>query len=199
MKILALSDLHRSASKAAEVLAESASADVVVGAGDFATMGLGLEDTISLLRGIKVPFILVPGNHDNLDALRASCSAIPSMHVLHGEALDVGGLAFFGLGYGSGVTDPEPWNRALNEAEATRLLLACPAEAIIVSHSPPFGAVDAQEDGRHDGSKSLREAILIRRPKIVLCGHIHHAWGRSEYIGETCAHNLGPHPTWFTI
>ena len=51
----------------------SREADVVVGAGDFATKGIGLRDTIDLLRAVVVPTVLVAGNHDDLDELRGAC------------------------------------------------------------------------------------------------------------------------------
>ena len=66
MRVLAFSDLHRDVAMAMAVVTESRDADVVVGAGDFATRGLGLQDTLSILRRVTVPFVLVPGNHDDL-------------------------------------------------------------------------------------------------------------------------------------
>ena len=41
MKILAFSDLHLSASHAADIVAASAGADLVIGAGDFCNMRMG--------------------------------------------------------------------------------------------------------------------------------------------------------------
>ncbi|MDB5579143.1 MAG: hypothetical protein JWR80_4319, partial [Bradyrhizobium sp.] len=61
MRILAFSDLHRDAAQAEVIVNESRDADVVVGAGDFASRGLGHEDTLDILRRMTVPFVLVPG------------------------------------------------------------------------------------------------------------------------------------------
>jgi hypothetical protein len=33
---------------------------------------------------------------------------------------------------------------------------------------------------------------MSRKPRLHLCGHIHHAWGTSGVIGECSVHNLGP-------
>ena len=87
MKILAFSDLHRDAAGAEAIVNESRGVDVVVGAGDFASCGLGHEDTLDVLRRIAVPFVLVPGNHDDLGALRAACADWPLAHLLHGQSL----------------------------------------------------------------------------------------------------------------
>ena len=115
MRILAFSDLHRDAAKAEAIVNESRGADVVVGAGDFASCGLGHEDTLGILKRMTVPFVLVPGNHDDLGELFAACADWPLAHLLHGQSVVIGGVPFFGIGLGSGVIDPEPWNMVLDE------------------------------------------------------------------------------------
>lgn len=199
MRILAFSDLHRDAGKAEAIVNESRGADVVVGAGDFASCGLGHGDTLNVLRRLTVPFVLVPGNHDDLGELCAACADWPLAHLLHGQSVVIGGVAFFGVGLGSGVIDPEPWNMVLDEAEAAQLLTLCPAQAVLVSHSPPLGIADQQKDGRHSGSAALREAIAQHQPRITICGHVHNGWGQSGTIAQTPVHNIGPRPRWFVV
>ena len=58
MKILAFSDLHRDVEAARRIVEVSSGADVVVGAGDFATCGEGAKDTLDILQGIRVPWFL---------------------------------------------------------------------------------------------------------------------------------------------
>jgi Icc-related predicted phosphoesterase len=199
MKILAFSDLHRDAAMAEAIVNESRGADVVVGAGDFASCGLGHGDTLNVLRRMTVPFVLVPGNHDDLGELRAACADWPLAHLLHGQSVVIGGVPFFGIGLGSGVIDPEPWNKVLDEAEAARMLSRCPEHAVLVSHSPPHGIADRQKDGRHAGSAALRDAIAQHQPKVTICGHVHNAWGQSGTIGQTPVHNIGPRARWFVV
>jgi uncharacterized protein len=199
VKIVAFSDLHRDAAMAEAVVRDSGDADVVVGAGDFATCGVGLQDTLSILRRMTVPFVLVPGNHDDLEELRATCADWPQAHVLHGQSVQIDGVVFFGVGFGSGVVNPEPWNKALDEDEAARMMMQCANGAVLVSHSPPWGVADRQKDGRHDGSAALRDAVLIRQPRIMLCGHIHQGWGQTGSIGTTPIHNIGPRPRSFVV
>jgi Icc-related predicted phosphoesterase len=199
MKILAFSDLHRDVTLADAVVRQSSDADVVVGAGDFATCGLGLQDTMSVLQRMPVPLVLVPGNHDDLDELRAACAGWRLAHVLHGQSVVVDGVPFFGIGHGSGVVNPEPWNKVLDEGEATQMLMRCPERAVLISHSPPYGIADQQTDGRHAGSAALRDAVLLRQPRITICGHIHNGWGQSGIIGHTPIHNIGPRPRLFVV
>jgi len=198
MRILAFSDLHRNRDAAQAIVDASRETDVVVGAGDFATKGIGLRDTIDLLRAVVVPTVLVAGNHDDLDELRGACRDGKAVHVLHGEAATVEGIPFFGLGFEIPAgTREEPWNQRMNELEAAKLLLACPRGAILVTHSPPLGVADVQTNGIHEGSRSIGDAVLSTKARLHLCGHIHHAWGTSGIIGECRVHNLGPTVNWF--
>ena len=107
MRILAFSDLHRDLGQAAELVRMAGEADVVVGAGDFASVHEGLEETIAALRPIEKPTVLVPGNNETEDELRAAVAGWEAATVLHGERLDLGGTPFFGLGGGIPVT---PWD-----------------------------------------------------------------------------------------
>lgn len=200
MKILAFSDLHRSTDAAQAIIDASPQADVVVGAGDFATQGSGLRDTIDLLRAVRASMVLVAGNHDDLDELRSACGGNNSIHVLHGEATIVAGIPFFGLGFEipAGKRD-EPWNRRLEEAEAATMIRGCPPGAVLVTHSPPFGCADVQRGGAHEGSRAIRDAVTSMKPRLHLCGHIHHAWGTCGLIGQCRVHNLGPTVNWFSV
>ena len=70
VKLLAFSDLHRDLEQGARLVEMSTEADVVIGAGDFASVHEGLEETIAALAPIATPTVLVPGNNETVDALR---------------------------------------------------------------------------------------------------------------------------------
>src|SRR5512146_2701073 len=106
MKLLAFSDLHRDLGQAATLVEMSAEADVVIGAGDFASVHEGLGETIGALATIETPTILVPGNNETEDALREAASAWSAATVLHGAGTTIDGVDFYGLGAGIPVT---PW------------------------------------------------------------------------------------------
>jgi Icc-related predicted phosphoesterase len=52
--------------------------------------------------------------------------------------------------------------------------------------------VDRSGSGEHLGSEAVRRAIEERRPRLVLCGHIHESWGEEATAGSTRVVNLGP-------
>src|SRR4051794_35069469 len=191
MRILAFSDLHRDLDQAATLVEMSADADVVLAAGDFASVHEGLAETIEALTGIETPTILVPGNNETIEALREAAAGWKPATVLHGEAAEIEGTVFFGLGAGIPVT-PWDWSFDLDETAATAMIADCPEGAVLVLHSPPKGHCDANSEGGHFGSEALLAGIEARSPRLAVCGHIHESWGCESTIGATPVRNLGP-------
>jgi Icc-related predicted phosphoesterase len=191
VKLLAFSDLHRDLAQAERLVESSSEADVVIAAGDFASVHEGLEETIGTLAPITVPTVLVPGNNETEDALRAACEGWDAAMVLHGESTEIDGIQFFGLGAGIPVT-PWDWSFDLNEQEAAEKLAGCPEGAVLVVHSPPKGHCDESSSGEHLGSRAILDAIETERPPLAVCGHIHESWGTESEIAPTRVVNLGP-------
>jgi uncharacterized protein len=198
MRLLAFSDLHRDLGRAASLVERSDEADVVIGAGDFASVHEGLDEMIGALAAIEKPSVLVPGNNETADALRETASAWPAATVLHGEGAEVAGRTFFGLGAGIPIT-PWDWSFDLSDEEATAALEDCPEGAVLVLHSPPLGHCDQSSAGDHLGSPALTTAIERIRPPLAVCGHIHESWGERSRIGVSEIANLGPDGAFFEV
>ncbi|HEX8689245.1 MAG TPA: metallophosphoesterase [Solirubrobacterales bacterium] len=198
MKLLAFSDLHRDLGQAAKLVEMSAEADVVIGAGDFASVHEGLEETIGALAAIEAPTVLVPGNNETDEALREATAGWDAATVLHGDGTTIEGVEFFGLGAGVPVT-PWDWSFDLDDETAGEMLAPCPEGAVLVLHSPPQGHCDANGGGDHFGSAALRQAVEQKRPRLAVCGHIHESWGCQSELGETSIRNLGPKGTWLEL
>jgi Icc-related predicted phosphoesterase len=192
MKLLLFSDLHCDVDAAARLVTEARDVDVAVGAGDFAITRRGVEKTIDVLKGLSCPAVLVPGNGESYAELAAACNDWPAGHVLHGSGATVDGVSFYGLGGGVPVTPFGAWSWDLTEAEAEGLLADCPEGCVLVSHSPPRGAVDVSATGRSLGSTALRETVERTRPALVVCGHIHDCGGQTAMLGATPVVNAGP-------
>ncbi len=199
MKILAFSDLHRNVEAADKIVAASADADILVGAGDFATRGHGAAEIIQILRAANTPTVLVSGNHDNSKELRKLCSDWSDGYLLSAQPVTLANITFFGLGGEIPQRNFAEWNEAVSEEDASKALANCPDNAVLITHMPPFGYADLQRDGSHDGSKSITAAIEKKQPILHFCGHIHSAWGMSGKIGTTSIHNLGPTVNWFEL
>ena len=198
MRILAFSDLHRDLGRAASLVERSSEADVVIGAGDFASVHEGLDETIGALASIETPSVLVPGNNETADALRDAASAWHAATVLHGEGAEVEGRTFFGLGAGIPIT-PWDWSFDLSDEEAAEALEGCSDADVLVLHSPPHGHCDVSGGGQHLGSQALAAAIERIHPPLAVCGHIHESWGERSRIGATEVANLGPDGAFFEL
>jgi Icc-related predicted phosphoesterase len=192
MRLLLFSDLHADADAARRLVAMAEEADVVIGAGDFAILRRRIRVGIEVLRSIERPTVLVAGNHETAEELIDACRDWPGAQVLHGSGTTLGGVAFFGLGGGVPVTPFGDWSYDLTEDQAAALLADCPDGGVLVSHSPPKGLVDADSTGRSLGSTAVLAAIERRRPRLVVCGHIHERAGHRASHGPSTVVNSGP-------
>jgi Icc-related predicted phosphoesterase len=188
LRLLTFSDIHRDLDQARRLAERARDVDVVVAAGDFASVHRGLEELIDILAVIETPTVLVPGNNETDAALRAACRGWSAAQVLHGDGTDIDGVPFFGLGGGVPVT-PWEWSFDLTEEEAAERLAGCPGGAVLVSHSPPKGYVDGS---RHLGSEAVLHTIEERQPRLVVSGHIHEAAGEEALVGASRVLNPGP-------
>ena len=198
MKLLAFSDLHRDLGLAAELVAMSAEADVVIGAGDFASVHKGMAEPIDALAPIETPTVQGPGNNVTEEALREAASGWSAATVLHGDGTAIDGVEFYGLGAGIPVT-PWDWSFDLDDEAAASMLEPCPPDAVLVLHSPPQGHCDANGSGDHFGSPALLQAIEAKAPRLAVCGHIHESWECESQIDSTPVRNLGPKGTWIEV
>ena len=192
MKLLLFSDLHCDASAARDLVRRSAGVDVAIGAGDFGSGRRGVAVCIDVLRDLQCPAVVVPGNNESLDELRAACVGWETVHVLHGTGVEIAGRPFFGLGGGIPVTPFGDWSYDFTEDEAAELLKDFPAGGVLVTHSPPKGVLDIDAHGKSRGSTTVRDLLASKKPALVVCGHIHACGGRTEKVGDTLVVNAGP-------
>ena len=192
MKLLCFSDLHRDRGAAERLVEMSSEADVVIGAGDFAVRRQGLGDTLDVLAQISKPAVLVPGNGESVEELTEAAAQWKSAHVLHGTGCQCLGIPFWGVGGGIPVTPFGDWSYDFDEQQGEQLLEGCDAGGVLVVHSPPIDTVDHDSSGKIRGSRSVRSTVENRRPRLVVCGHIHSDWEKQCQLGETLILNAGP-------
>ena len=192
MKLLLFSDIHSDFTGASRLVELSLQADVVVGAGDYCLARRGLDEIIAALSAIPKPTVLVPGNAESHEEMVEACRSWPDAHVLHGNQTTIDDVAFYGIGGGIPITPFGSWSYDFSEGQARKLLQELAPGGVLISHSPPKGVLDMSSDGRSLGSEAVREVIGIKKPKLVVCGHIHGSAGQTARLGSTDVINAGP-------
>lgn len=205
MKITALGDIHMATSALCEIDTLN-TADLVIMTGDITNFGNRLDAKVVLneILSINNNLLCLAGNLDNedvndyLDDLDMNLHG--QAHFLHRE------VCLYGVGGSNRTPFGTPWEFSENELttivheayqQARELIeLAVPfvghsIPTILVSHAPPYGTlIDKLRNGRHVGSKAIRNFIETNKPDFCLSGHIHEAQG-TDRIGDTQVVNLG--------
>src|SRR5262249_39950127 len=104
----------------------------------------------------------------------------------------IAGVEFFGIGGGIPVTPFGAWSYDFSEEQAAILLRDCPHGCVLISHSPPKGAVDRDSGGPRPGRVPGPDPVRRAPPPLVVCGHIHGCAGQQERIGSSTVVNAGP-------
>lgn len=152
-----------------------------------------------LLAPLPIPMLVIPGNHDEREALRAAFrdgGYLPDSGFLH-YAVVRGALRFVALdtlvpGQSGGTLC------AARLAWLEQTLAACPdLPTVVMMHHPPFETgIGHMDDIGLDGREAYA-AIVARHPQVraTLCGHLHrviltHVAGRPAMTVPSPAHQV---------
>lgn len=186
IRILHISDIHSNplGLEVARRLAEQFNVAAVLDTGDLTSFGLPLEGRLGdMVATMKVPYLLVPGNHDSPENRRA-LAAVPNVRLLDGTVAEVGGVRILGVG--------DPAFTATNETST--------AEAAVIKRARAPEVAARAEDLRPDvlavHDPLLAEASDGRVP-LIAAGHTHkNSAARKDgtlllTVGSTGATGLG--------
>ena len=177
MKILAVSDEESENLWSGRVREIARGIDVIVSCGD-----LRREYLEFLLTMINAPLLYVFGNHDECGPEGGIC--------IDGKVYELDGVRFLGLG---GSMRYRQGEHMYSESEMRRRyyrlrprLWLTGGIDVLVSHAPAKGYGDL-EDIAHRGFETFNVIMNRYRPKYMLHGHIHSAYGRikREYVHES--------------
>jgi len=56
---------------------------------------------------------------------------------------------------------------------------------VLITHTPPFGVLDATRDGRHVGDRSLLLTLHDVHPTYHVFGHVHNSYGQEHHQHTT--------------
>ena len=169
VRILHISDIHSNplGLEVARRLAEQFEVAAILDTGDLTSFGLPLEGRLGeMVATMKVPYLLVPGNHDSAQN-RQALAAVPNIQLLDGTVAEIGGVRIFGVG--------DPAFTASNETSTAEAL------ALKQQRAPEVAArvIELRPDVLAVHDAILSEASEGHVPLIV-SGHLHESSAARE-------------------
>jgi 3',5'-cyclic-AMP phosphodiesterase len=163
----------------AEINALAPRPDVIVVTGDLTDHGNADEydHFREILGAAEVPVYVIPGNHDNREALRAAFAGdgyLPADGFLHYTVEDYP-VRLVALDTNvPGSHDGELCGERLTWLDAT-LAAAPDRPTLVMMHHPPFATAIEHMDRHGLRDPASFAAVVARHPQIerVLCGHLH--------------------------
>ena len=189
VKALIFSDIHNDGRALVKLMAIDA--DVYFAAGDLVSWARGLDKMGELMKSRAERVYVLPGNHESASDIAAFCGRFGFID-FHGATAEIGGVRFAGLGYSTVTPFDTPGEYGEDEIAERLEKFAAWKPRVLICHSPPLGTpLDRIKEGRHAGSRAVREFIEKHRPEYFFCGHIHEAEGVVLQMGATRAMNVG--------
>jgi hypothetical protein len=183
MRIYAVADVHGKADKITRIREniEKLNPDVLVVAGDI-TNFKNAASIIETFNHMPVPVLAVRGNTD-APKVDYWLDRYPNTTSLHLKKYLFKGTCFVGVG----GTIPLPFRSRIGVWERkiiAKLARLVDEDSVLVAHPPPRGTLDEVFGRFHVGCQGLRQFVIDRRPKLLLCGHVHEKPGVAT-IGKT--------------
>lgn len=187
MRIYAVADIHGKPAriKAIHKVLFELKPDALIVAGDI-TNYFNSTGVVEQLNHMPVPVLAIRGNTD-LEKVDHLLNDYPNTSSLHLKEQTINGQKFVGV---SG-TIPVPLSSRIRFREKgifDTLATLIDEDSVLVVHSPPRGILDEVFGRFHAGCRRLYQLILHRKPRLVICGHIHERPGIAS-IGSTTVVN----------
>ena len=203
MKILAFTDLHGNLSsyRALQAKVKKDKPDCIFCLGDFTIFDAGLEVMLKKISDLKLPTLVIHGNHEDETLVEELCSQYPNLLFVHRKVVELGeykvvahgGGGFYGTGKNARDPDFDKMVKSAKQDLAGKIIL--------ITHAPPQNAkVDMSAWLRkHVGCSSYADFIHKYKPILALCGHLHENFGVKEKKGTTLIINPGPEGMVFKV
>jgi Icc-related predicted phosphoesterase len=189
MKFLAFTDLHGDKDFLKQLVqrAKDEEIDFVVCAGDLSVFGQGLKMVLKEFSQLGKKLYLIPGNHEDQEALEEAVKGYSGCVNFHGKAVKEKDYVFLGYG-GNGFT--------VEDGEFRRIAREWYGKyngqkLVLVTHGPPQGTKLDKVNNGYVGNVDYRRFIERVQPKLVISGHIHENAGAVDVIGKVKYVNPG--------
>ncbi len=181
MRLVCISDTHSQHERL--VLPEG---DVLIHAGDATRRGTERElrafnDWLGTLPHRHK--IVIAGNHDfGFQERSGAAGWMTNARYLQDRGVVLDGVRFYGSPWQPWFHD---WAFNLPRGAALDAVWERIPEGtdVLVTHSPPFGTLDATVHGEHVGCEALAAHVTRLQPRVHVFGHIHEGYGVVERDG----------------
>jgi Icc-related predicted phosphoesterase len=184
MKIICISDTHNLHKEL-----KIPDGDVLIHAGDMTCVG-GIDEMKEFNQWLgTLPHrykIVIAGNHDlYLESVPSMANVfITNAIYLNDSGIEIEGLKIWGSPISPNYQD-WAFNRERGEAIRKHWEMIPQDTDILITHCPPFGILDFNDKGKHEGCQDLLEIVQQKiKPRLHVFGHLHDAHGLDK-IGET--------------
>ncbi|MEA2054173.1 MAG: metallophosphoesterase family protein [Candidatus Thermoplasmatota archaeon] len=179
MLIQAAADFHGKESRYGAFLLglRDNSPDIAVLAGDIDANPLFFK----FLGDIDVPTLVIHGNVDGIDIGKKVEKY--NAFFIHEKMYSTDGINFIGAG---GINPMLNDIYSINKKEW--ISLKDVKMDVLVTHVPPKGVMDKMGLGLHIGNRWVRNITEEKRPRLIICGHVHENPGYTHF-GETTVVN----------
>lgn len=183
MDLCVISDIHGRSDHISRL--KDVEYDLLIICGDITDFG-HYTQARAIMSLIPGPFLAIHGNCDHEDVLTALDEAHSNLHHRIITMQDEWFAGFGGSHHFLGRTPSEYSEEVIYQG-----LSSIPPDTILVTHAPPENTrVDRAFKVRHVGSRAVRMIIEEKKPKMVLCGHVHES-KNTDHIGHTLIINPG--------
>ena len=184
MKVLIFVDLHDDDQSFLALKEKAKSVEIILGAGDYSLFGHNLREVLEKINSLNKPTYLIHGNHESSQEMINCMKGLKNLIFIHKKQVKYKDLLITGYG-GDGFSEIDV------EAEIFFKSLKNKG-GIILFHGPPFATALDELIFGHVGNESYNLIIEDFKPKLVVCGHLHENFKKSDSIGESIIINPGP-------
>ncbi|MCF7910387.1 metallophosphoesterase [Candidatus Pacearchaeota archaeon] len=198
-KILAIGDIHGDSSLVKKLAqqAEKEDVDLIILSGDLTWFGQKTKNIIKPFEKRKKPVLILHGNHETEDNIKALEEVYKNTRNLHGYYYKGNNFGIFGAGGVDWGTDKKEEENIFNALKKSHEKIKDSKKKIMVTHMHHFGS--KSEFSGFPGSKAVAKAIKKFKPDILINSHIHEAGGIEEKLGKTLVFNVSRKPKIFEI
>jgi len=189
MKILAFVDTHGNLNAIKRLLEKGQNVDLLVCAGDISNFGHNLKESISKLKKLNKPMLIIHGNHESEEQIKEISKDFKWIVNLHKGSYQLGDYCFFGYGGGGFAMQDIEYEQVAQKFKKT---LNKKIKVVIVTHGPPYGTkCDLLPYQGYRGCRSYTKIDKDIKPVLHVCGHLHETACVRDRIGDTLVINPG--------